>query len=165
MKIRKAAIEDLSAIVNIYNEVIKEGGFTADLNTFSIDERRDWFNGINNKDYGIYVVMLDKKVIGYFHFSPWRKGREALKDTVELTFYLDKKHRGKGLGLQIVDKAIEIGKKKGFSNLLAILLNTNLRSRKLLERKGFEVVGTLLEVAKIDGEKIGQYIMQLRINP
>ena len=46
MKIRAATIEDLPAIVEIYNEIINEGGYTADLSAFKTDERRDW--SVNN---------------------------------------------------------------------------------------------------------------------
>ena len=158
----RAKISDLPAIVNIYNDVISEGGYTADESLFSVDERIDWYTELNNKELGIYVMTFEQDVIGYFHFSPWRKGREALKNTVELTFYLDKKHRGKGLGQTLVQKAIELGMEKGYTSLLAILLASNLRSKTLLEKSGFETAGILKDVAKIKGEKINQYIMQYR---
>ena len=72
---RKAEEKDLFEITEIYNDVINEGGFTADLTPVTINERKKWFFDHQAEPYNIYVLEASDKVIGYFYFSPWRYGR------------------------------------------------------------------------------------------
>jgi len=163
IQIRLAKIKDLSSIVNIYNEAIEEGGFTADLEKVSSVQKEDWFHQTNTEQYGIYVLEEERQVIGYFYFSPWRKNRAALQTVAELSFYLAKAARGKGLGHLVLTKAIEIATKKSLFNLMAILLDCNTRSQKLLGKYGFEIIGHLPQVAQLKNQVAGQYIMLLKI--
>lgn len=159
VRIRKAIEEDLPIMTDIYNEVIEEGGYTADLHTYSLEERRIWYIEHQTEEYGIYVLESSKGVIGYFYFSPWRPGRSALKGVAELSFFLAKSSRGCGLGDFLLKYAIELSEAKGFSHLLAILLDINIRSRNLLNKWGFDLIGTLPQVAKLKDNTAGQLIM------
>lgn len=159
MDLRIATTEDLSAIVDIYNEAISDGGCTADIEAVSVNEKQNWFNSINNENYGIYCVTNRDEVIAYFYFSPWRAGRMALVSTVEISFYVAKSSRGKGVGTFVLENGIELAKGKGILSLMAILLDINLKSKSLLERFGFSVAGHLPTIAKFHNGDCGQYIM------
>jgi len=158
-KICPAVINDLATIVSIYNEAITAGGQTADTKTYSTEEKIDWFQSTNVSQYGIYVLLVQEEVVGYYYFSAWRKNREALKGTVEISYYLSKAFHGQGFGNILLTEALKTAKEKKFHHLLAILLSSNQRSKKLLEKWGFDVVGEMPNVARIDGQAIGQYIM------
>ena len=162
IQIRIASIEDLGSIVAIYNEAIEEGGLTADLEKVSLVQKEDWFHQTNTDQYGIYVLEKEGQVIGYFYFSPWRKNRAALNTVAELSFYLAKAERGKGLGHLVLTKAIELAKEKSLFNLMGILLDCNIPSQKLLEKHGFEVIGKLPNVAQLKDQVVGQFIMLRR---
>lgn len=157
--IRLARESDLLIITGIYNGVIKEGAYTADLETYSLAERRKWFLEHNTKEYGIYILENSNDVLGYFYFSPWRAGRSALNGVAELSFYLAKSSRGHGLGNILLERAIELSKAKGFTHLLAILLDNNTRSQNLLKKWGFNLIGNLPHVAKLKVDTVGQLIM------
>ena len=103
--------------------------------------------------------IIENNVIGYFYFSPWRKGRESLKGTAELSFYLAKEKRGKGLGSLILSKSIALAQEKSFHSLLAIILEENERSKHLLEKWGFAIVGKLPNVVNFGTRKAGQLIL------
>ncbi len=157
--IRQALIEDLPAMTDIYNEVIMEGNYTADLNTFSVKDRKVWFDAHDQYPYHIFVLEIDQKILGYFYFSPWRAGREALKSVAEISFFLSKEVRGQGLGNMLMEKSLTIARELGFKHLLAILLDINSRSANLLEKWGFKVVGELSDVIKLPDMIVGQLIM------
>ena len=159
MTIRPASIEDFPAIVNIYNNAILEGGFTADLYPVDLEEKVKWFESINVANYGIFVLIVENNVAGYFYFSPWRKGRAALRTIAELSFYMDQKYRGQGFGDFILEKAIQLAQEKSFHHLMAILLDSNKRSHKLLKKWGFEQVGHLPNIAQLRDKTVGQFIM------
>ena len=160
--IRDALLKDLNAIVSIYNAVIKEGGFTADIKPYSLTTKKEWFSVLKGKK-NILVIEKDQALAGYFYFSPWREGREALKSVAEISFYLAKDFRQQGLGNMIMSKAITIAKKKGFSHLLAILLDSNKASVALLKKHGFEKAGHLPGIARFKDYTCGQYLMQKKL--
>ena len=85
---RTATEADLPRLVEIYNTVIVEGGFTADLTPYTLEQRRGWFDAHQQGPFRIYVVELEGEVAGYFYFSPWRDGRAALKRVGEVSYYL-----------------------------------------------------------------------------
>lgn len=158
IKINEAELSDFHAITDIYNSIIEEGGFTADLVPFSYREREPWFKSLLKNKY-IYTVNSDNKTIGYFYFSPWRSGREALKYTAEISFYLAKDYRAKGIGSKTLQASIEQAQKKNLKFLIAILLDINTASKALLEKFGFSVAGHLPQIANLKNTKCGQYIM------
>lgn len=155
---KEAILEGLPSIVNIYNDVINEGGFTADLVPYSVQAKTKWFLSLS-KNASIFVVVLEARIIGYFYFSPWREGRDALKTTSEISFYIDKNYRGKGIGNKILINALKVAKKKGIENLIAILLDTNTASIGLLEKYGFKIAGHLPDIVNLKAKQCGQYIM------
>jgi phosphinothricin acetyltransferase len=159
LNIRKADINDLSTITRIYNDVIEEGVFTADLKTFTPEQRKHWFNEHHDHPYEILVLEQDGETRGYFYFSPWRQGRAALSKVAEISFFLDKTVRGKGLGDTIMAYALEQAGECGFSHLIAILLDINERSRGLLEKWGFKPAGALPGIVELSGRQAGQLIM------
>jgi L-amino acid N-acyltransferase YncA len=159
IKIRIAREGDLSAILEIYNSVIEEGDFTADLDIYTLEQRREWFRKYNDEKYGIYVLEKFNIVLGYFYFSPWRSGREALKSIAEISFYIDKNARGKGYGDLILSFAMKEAEVKKYTHLLAILLDINEQSKNLLEKWGFFVMGNLPDIAKLKNRRAGQYLM------
>lgn len=161
--IRQALIEDLPVLTAIYNSIIIEGEITADLSTYSIDERRPWFDTHVLKPFEIFVLEKNGTILGYFYFSPWRQGRAALKKVAEISFFLDKKARGMGLGNMIMAYALEQAGICGFSHLIAILLDINERSRMLLSKWGFKQAGALPGIVELRDRQAGQLIMLKKI--
>jgi len=161
-RIRDARTEDLAVITDIYNAVILEGGLTADLALFSIESKQGWFRELQ-KSQDIFVVEKDSVVTGYFYFSPWRSGREALKHVAEISFYISSHYRRQGLGSMIMNRAITLAENKRLHHLLAILLDSNEASVGLLKKFGFDIAGHLPDIAQIRGRSYGQYLMLKKI--
>jgi len=156
---RIARENDLPRLVDIYNQAIEEGGFTADLEPFTVAQRQSWFDSHQHGAFRIYVVETDGDVAGYLYFSPWRSGRAALRHVAEVSYYLDRNARGKGLGSRLLAHGLELARQSGLRYLLAILLESNVASRGLLEKHGFSLAGTLPEIAELDDATCGQLIM------
>ena len=161
---RKATTNDLNEILAIYNCIIAEGGYTADLDPYTIIDKRNWFEKVNKYPYGIFVVEENNVIIGYFYLSPWREGRNALNRVVEISYYLGKSYRGNQIGVRMVQWCIDEAKKQKFQFILAILLDINKRSESLLQRFGFRVEGRLKGIANVKGKICGQLIMLKKIN-
>lgn len=157
--IRPANSSDFVGIIAIYNAVIDEGGLTADIEQIDAVKKIEFFNSINTPTHGIYVICVGKKVIGYFYFSPWRAGRMALQGCAEISYYLHKDYRSKGLGSKMMEKMLTLAKEKSFTHLLAILLDINQGSVRILKKYGFEQVGWLKNVAQLPNQRCGQALM------
>ena len=89
--IRFGKIEDLPAIVDIYNHAIRSGGCTGDLDEFTVQDRINWFEKFNSNNSPIYVITVGNDIAGYGTLSPYRQGRKAMRNIAEISFFLDEK--------------------------------------------------------------------------
>jgi len=148
MIIRKAKQEDLERITDIYNQAILTNRCTADTETFTVEERQFFFDDHNNDAYPLYVVEEDE-VIGYVYLSAYRK-RKAMIKTVEVSYYIDQRHLGKGVGTMLLSHAINEAKALGYETLVAILLDINKASIGLLKKFDFAEWGRMPGIAEFE---------------
>ncbi len=162
-QIRLANIDDLPAIVAIYNQAITAKKATADLTPFTVKERVEWFNKYDAVHYPIYIATIDDEIVGYATLSPYRNGREALSKVAEISFYLDYNSLGQGIGSALVNHVVNDCNRVNKETLLAILLDVNTASIKLLKKFGFREWGNLPLNSNFDGNKYGHLIYGLNL--
>ena len=158
MNIRLANGNDFSQIVQIYNHAVDEKFATADTAYVTIDSKKNWFEQHSSQTYPIYVAEENGKLVGWCSLSPHRPGRKALSSVAEISYYIHKNHRRKGIANLLITYTIEKAKQLGFKNLITILLDLNKPSIYILEKFGFEKWGHLPGIAEIDGVICGQFI-------
>ena len=158
MTIRPATSKDYSDIVKIYNHAVDERFATADTEYITIESRKNWFAQHSPETYPIYVAEENGEIIGWCSLSPHRPGRKALRTVAEISYYIHKDHRRKGIANNLIKHTMDSAKNLHFKNLISILLDKNTISIHLLEKFGFEKWGHLPEVADFDGVICGQYI-------
>jgi len=158
MHIRTANENDFTHIVKIYNHAVDEKFATADTDYVTVESRKEWFAQHSPQTYPIYVAEENGEIIGWCSLSPHRPGRKALRTVAEISYYIHKDLRRKGVANALITQTIESAKTLGFNNLISILLDLNQASIYILEKFGFEKWGHLPEVAEVDGVICGQYI-------
>lgn len=163
LNIRLAQPDDLPAIVDIYNQAIRSRVSTGDTVEFEPHERVGWFHKFDANRHPIYVAELSGKVVGYTTISPYRPGREALGKTGEISFYIDHHHHKTGIGSAMLAHAVADCPRLGKETLLAILLDVNVGSIRLLEKHGFAKWGAFPGVFRIGNFRCGQFIYGLRL--
>lgn len=156
--LRTALKSDLPGIVAIYNQAIHERFCTGDTEPVTVEERRKWFGLHAAGTYPIYVAEEGGALLGWCSLSPYRPGRGALRTTAEISYYIDTSHRGKGIGNQLVKHALSEAPGLNFTHMLAILMDVNTPSIRLLEKFGFLQWGYLPGVARFGSEICGQLI-------
>jgi L-amino acid N-acyltransferase YncA len=77
----------------------------------------------------------------------------ALRYTAEISYYIDGTFHRQGIATMQIHHAIAACPKLEIKNLIAILLDRNEASIRLLENFGFEKWGGLPNVADFDGEE------------
>ena len=153
--IRLARIDDLPAIVDIYNQSIPSQKATGDTQALRVEDRVTWFGEHRPEEHPIIVAEVDGQVAGWCSLSPYRPGRAALRFTAEISYYIAAAHHRQGIGATLVEHALAACPALQIRHLFAIVLEGNEASVKLLEKMGFEQWGYLPRVADFDGKEVG----------
>ncbi|MDD2586743.1 MAG: GNAT family N-acetyltransferase [Syntrophomonadaceae bacterium] len=162
MEVRFANIFDLPGIVDIYNQGIATKA-TADTKPFAVDDKLEWFYQHPKEMYPIYVMEHSNQIVGWCSISPYRPGRMAVRQTAEISYYVDQNYHRLGIGTSLVNFTIDDCPRLGISNLLAVILEWNVKSVQLVQKFGFEQWGYLPQVANFDGKECSQYIFGKKI--
>lgn len=161
LNFRNAQINELPQLVEIYNSVIPGRMVTADTEPVSVESRVEWFHSHSEKR-PLVVGEIEGKVIGFLSFKSFY-GRPAYNGTVEIAIYLDEKQRGKGLGKQFLQKAIDLSPSLGIKTILGFIFAHNTPSMNLFKQFGFEQYGHLPKVAVMDGVEYDVMILGKKI--
>jgi phosphinothricin acetyltransferase len=164
MIIRQARSSDLPAINDIYNQAVRQLFCTAHLEPVDMNERRKWLEAHPSERFPVYVAENSgQEVIGWVSLGAYREGRQALAHVTEVSYYVDEKLRGKGVGSSLLEHAIREAPRFGFSVLVAILLNKNPASIALLEKYGFAPWGNMPGIARIHGQEADHLYYGLKL--
>lgn len=158
VKIRKASINDINAITEIYNDAILNTNATFDTEIKSISEQKKWFNNHGPKN-PIILAELNKEIVGWAALSKYNK-KCAYSDTAELSLYVHKNHQGKGIGKKLMNNILKKGKEVGIHTVISRITEGNDLSIHLHEKYGFFHVGILKECGFKFGKRLDVNIMQ-----
>ena len=158
LTIRKAAMEDLAAITEIYNEAILKTVATFDTEPKTVEEQKPWFESHDSR-HPILVAEQDGTIVGWASLSKW-SDRCAYSDTAELSVYVKEELRGRGIGKKLMREILDQGQKVGLHTVVARIAESNEVSVRLHEAFGFEHVGTMKEVGRKFGKLLDVHMMQ-----
>jgi L-amino acid N-acyltransferase YncA len=161
--IRIAQISDLPAIVAIYNQAVPTHRSTANTTPVTVKGRKAWFLEHDPMKRPIFLAEVDGKVAGWCSLSVYRPGRMALRFTAEISIYLDGAFQRKGIGSALISHALEACPTLEIKNVVAVVIDQNEGSRKLLENLGFQQWGHLPRVLDFDGREYGEYYYGKRV--
>ncbi len=162
--IRKIEKTDLDAVNQIYNQAVRSKYQTAETEETSLVYRLHWYEEHLSGNYPVFVMEELDEVVGWISLGEYRKGRRALRHTAEVSFYIRKDRQGKGIGTQLLKFAIDRAPDSNIKTLIAILLEPNTASIRLLKRFNFEKWGDMPNVAEFDGIEYNHQFYGLRIS-
>jgi L-amino acid N-acyltransferase YncA len=153
--IRLAQLDDLPAIVDIYNQSIPSKQSTGDTQPLRVEARITWFREHRPDAHPIFVAAVGGEVAGWCSLSAYRPGRAALRFTCEISYYIALDYHRRGIGTALVEHALAACPSLQIRHLFAIVLEGNQASLRLLEKMGFTQWGYLPRVADFDGKEVG----------
>lgn len=162
MMIRDAIEADLPAIVAIYNASVPGRASTADTEPVSIKSRRDWFRDHDPEKRPLWVAVDDEVVAGWLSFQSFY-GRPAYHATAEVSVYVTPALQRKGIGRELLAKAVARAPLLGLKTLLGFIFGHNEASLHLFESFGFQRWGVLPGIAELDGIERDLIILGRRI--
>ncbi|HNH66643.1 MAG TPA: N-acetyltransferase family protein, partial [Bacteroidia bacterium] len=152
IEIRSATADDIPFITEVYNDAIINTTATFDTEVKSIEDRMLWFKN-HDGNHPIIVAENDGVLSGWASLTAW-SDRCAYNGTAEVSVYVHKEHRGRGIGKALLEILILKGESKGLHYLLSRIASGNEASIHLHTIFGFRHIGIMKEV----GFKFGNYV-------
>jgi len=112
MEIRIAAPGDLPVINEIYNQAVRQRFCTAHLEPVGMMEREKWYADYDQNVYPVFVAVEDR-VAGWVSLGSYREERQALAHVAEVSYYVDEKERGKGIGSKLMEHVVQVATSYG----------------------------------------------------
>ncbi|WP_442602210.1 GNAT family N-acetyltransferase [Paenibacillus sp. KN14-4R] len=162
LTMRDARIEDLPAIIEIYNSTIPSRMVTADTEPVTVESRMPWFHAHTPGTRPLWVGEINGEICGWVSFQSFY-GRPAYLGTVEISVYVSERFRGQGLGQRLLEKAMDDCSTLQVHTILGFIFGHNEPSLKLFEKYGFERWGHLPKVAVLDGVERDLIIVGKRV--
>ena len=151
--IRDATIADLPALTDILNHYIVHTPINFDVEPYSVEARREWFDEHASKGrYRLVVAVEAGQVIGYATTSRWRP-KASYATTVESTVYCRHDACGRGIGTSLYRALFDAIKDEDVHMIVAGATMPNAASVAQHARVGFHEVGVFTSV----GRKFGQF--------
>jgi len=145
VEIRELRAEDWPAVEAIYADGIATGDATFETRTPSWDE----FD-VGRLPGHRLVAVEDGRVLGWAALSP-TSARECYAGVVEHSVYVDREHRGRGVGHRLMEALVAAADAAGMWTIQTSVFPENAASLALHERLGFRVVGRRERIARRDG--------------
>ena len=158
MMIRKATLDDLKDITDIYNEAIQKTVATFDTEPKTLKQQKIWFNE-HGKNNPIIVAEKGEIIVGWAALSKYSI-RCAYSNTAEISLYVREEYQGEGIGRKLMDAIIQEGGKTNIHAILARITEGNEISVHLHKSVGFEHIGIMKEVGQKFGRLLDVYLMQ-----
>jgi L-amino acid N-acyltransferase YncA len=146
MKIRPMREDDANAVLAIYAEGIEDGLATFETRCPTWQE---WDEA--HMQEGRLVAEDGGTVLGWAALSPVSR-RECYRGVAEVTFYVARSARGRGVGSALLEALVEASEEAGFWTLQAATFEENMASLLIQDRCGFRVVGTRERIGQLDGQ-------------
>lgn len=163
-QIREATQEDLPFILDIYNDAVANTTAIWNDNLVDLENRREWYAVRKARGFPVLVAEVEGAVAGYAAYGDWR-AFEGFRHTAEHSVYVEKNHRGLGIGKLLMAELIARAKAGGIHVMVACIEAENQASIRLHENLGFRFVGRFSQVGTKFGRWLDLTCMELRTGP
>ena len=153
LRIRHAILDDLPALTDIYNHYVRSTPITFDLEEFTVEGRRPWFD--HHSPVGRHQLLVADdagRVLGYAGTGPFR-AKQAYETSVEMSIYVAPDATGRGIGTALYEELFPLLAKEDVHRALAGITVPNPASIALHARFGFVQVAHFTE----NGRKLGRF--------
>ena len=117
--IRKAELQDAEQLLAIYAPYVRNTAITFEYDVPTVEAFRQRMAGVC-KHYPWLVAVESSRIVGYAYASEFKK-QAAYQWAVETSIYVDRDHRGKGIGRQLHEALEEALRQQGIRNMNACI--------------------------------------------
>lgn len=158
----EAAVKDASQIAEIYNEGIEDRIATLETNLRTEEDIRNWLSNRSEKHKVLVIEDGNEVIIGWASLNVFNS-RCCYSGVADISIYIKRDMRGKGIGGILLNDLIETAKEQGFHKLVLSTFDFNEAGKKLYKSFGFREVGTYMNQGILDGKYVNVTIMELQL--
>lgn len=155
--IRPATVADLDAIRRIYNEGIEDRS-TLEVDPKSQADIDEWWS-LHGERYAVLVAVEDGGVAGWASLNRFSH-RCAHSQIADLSVYVARAHRGRGIGSALLDALGDAAKAGGFHKIVLHAIDGNESGKRLYRKSGFVDVGIFREHGTLGGKYVDVIAME-----
>jgi L-amino acid N-acyltransferase YncA len=160
MPIRPAQPRDLAVITTIYDDAVRHGTASFELDPPDQAEMARRYEALRVGGYPYLVAELDGDIVGYAYAGPYR-ARPAYRWSVEDSIYVAPQAQRRGIGSALLARLLAEAEAGGFRQMLAVIGDSaNTGSVELHRAAGFRLVGTFENVGFKFGRWLDTVLMQ-----
>lgn len=148
--VRDATPADIGAIASIYAQGVEDRVATLETNAKSHAEIATWLFESAEGRRPVVVALSGARVIGWAALRPYSH-RCAYQGVGDLSVYVARDARGKGVGGRLLAALEERAPAHGIHKIVLFALSDNAAGRALYDRCGFREVGVFRKHGVVDG--------------
>jgi L-amino acid N-acyltransferase YncA len=158
MNIRRATRADLEAIRLIYNQGIEDRIATLETEPKDQTYMEEWFAQRTGR-YAVLVAEDEGHVVGWASINPYHN-RCAYDGVGDLSVYINREHRGKGIGYRLLQELEKVGLENGFYKFVLFTFPFNGLGQGLYRKSGYREVGVFRNQGRLDGTFVDVMAME-----
>jgi phosphinothricin acetyltransferase len=165
--LRPTEERDLSAVTVIYDEAVRNGVASYELEPPSLEEMTRRWRDLVARDYPhLVAVRGESAVLGYAYAGPYRP-RPAYRYSVEDSIYVAPDARGSGIGRALLGELIGISERLGYRQMIAVIGGgtEHPASVGLHHALGFRQIGVIEASGFKHGRWLDTVLMQRPLGP
>jgi len=158
LDIRAARFADLPMIQDIHNQGIADRVATLDTAPRTMADTRLWFYR-HGPRHPVLVAEAGGSIAGWASLNTFNP-RPAYQYVADLSIYLARPWRGKGLGTRLLPALMPLARELGYHKIVLSAFPTNAAGMRLYARQGFTTVGIYKEMGLVDGRWVDTVLME-----
>ncbi len=151
LRIHDVTEKDLPAILEIYNQIIRDTKAVWKTQETDLAERKVWFEKLKKDGFPVILAEKQKKIVGFCSLNHFRVG-ESYFTTAEHTVHVCTNYRNQGIGKELMKQIILKAKQIKLHCIVGGIDSSNQVAHKLHQSLGFQNCGELPEAGKKFGE-------------
>jgi len=148
VEIREAEWGDLPGILAIYNEVIATSTAVYSDAPATLENRRAWLEGRQERGFPVLVGVDAAGVAGFSSFGDFRGAFSGYRHSVEHSVHIRSDLRGQGLGKRLVEALFPHARAMHMHVMIGAIDAANAGSIRFHEKLGFTQAGLFREVGR-----------------
>jgi len=158
LSVRPAVPDDAEAICRIYNQGIEDRVATLETELRTPEERQRWLADRELR-HPVIVAESAGEVVGWASLNRFNP-RPAYDHVADLSIYVERGWRGRGIGRRLLEGLIELARTHRFHKMVLAAFPTNAAGVALYARMGFRTVGVYREQGRLDGRWADVVVME-----
>ncbi|OLS35262.1 arsinothricin resistance N-acetyltransferase ArsN1 family A [Bacillus sp. MRMR6] len=156
--IREAMDSDILSIQTIYNQGIEARIATLETEIKDETYMRNWLENHRGR-YKVIVAEEMGQIVGWASLNQYNN-RCAYDGVADLSVYISREYRGKGVGKKLLVRLESLAKENGFHKIILFTFPFNQSGQGLYKKMEFREVGVFQKQGILGGKFVDVMVME-----